>query len=167
MIDATQIAAAMQVPCLLSGDMIQQMQLWEELYLNRAGWIRNRIRSCHIPANIAQELKRLTLTEFSATGHDAAELEQAVRRVLPKLRRKMDFGLAIGGLLLKPYFTAQGVSVDIVPQAGIVRKVLQEDPCPGHPLNWVKREDGAKLIEALKRYLRNAKRKAAKAHDSG
>ena len=25
MIDATQIAAAMQVPCLLSGDMIQQM----------------------------------------------------------------------------------------------------------------------------------------------
>lgn len=51
--------------------------------------------------------------------------------------------------------------------AGIVRKVLQEDPCPGHPLNWVKREDGAKLIEALKRYLRNAKRKAAKEHDSG
>ena len=41
MIDATQIAAAMQVPCLLSGDMIQQMQLWEELYLNRAGWIGN------------------------------------------------------------------------------------------------------------------------------
>ena len=51
--------------------------------------------------------------------------------------------------------------------AGIVRKVLQEDPCPGHPLNWVKREDGAKLIETLKRYLRNAKRKAAKEHDSG
>lgn len=101
-------AAAMQVPCLLSGDMIQQMQLWEELYLNRAGWIRNRIRSCHIPANIAQELKRLTLTEFSATVHDGAELEQAVSRVLPKLRRKMDFGLAIGGLLLKPYFTAPG-----------------------------------------------------------
>lgn len=73
MIDATQIAAAMQVSCLLSGDMIQQMQLWEELYLNRAGWIRNRIRSCHIPANIAQELKRLTLTEFSATVHDAAD----------------------------------------------------------------------------------------------
>jgi hypothetical protein len=44
---------------------------------------------------------------------------------------------------------------------------LQEDPCPGHPLNWVKRADGAKLIETLKRYLRNAKRKAAKEHDSG
>ena len=129
MIDATQIAAAMQVPCLLSGDMIQQMQLWEELYLNRAGWIRNRIRSCHIPANIAQELKRLTLTEFSATVHDAAELEQAVRRVLPKLRRKMDFGLAIGGLLLKPYFTAQGVSVDIVPQNAYLPVNYTDDSC--------------------------------------
>jgi len=129
MIDATQIAAAMQVPCLLSGDMIQQMQLWEELYLNRAGWIRNRIRSCHIPANIAQELKRLTLTEFSATVHDAAELEQAVSRVLPKLRRKMDFGLAIGGLLLKPYFTAQGVSVDIVPQNAYLPVNYTDDSC--------------------------------------
>ena len=133
MIDATQIAAAMQVPCLLSGDMIQQMQLWEELYLNRAGWIRNRIRSCHIPANIAQELKRLTLTEFSATVHDGAELEQAVRRVLPKLRRKMDFGLAIGGLLLKPYFTAQGVSVDIVPQNG---RFLRCGGVSGRDLYW-------------------------------
>lgn len=129
MIDAIQIAAAMQVPCLLSGDMIQQMQLWEELYLNRAGWIRNRIRSCHIPANIAQELKRLTLTEFSATVHDAAELEQAVSRVLPKLRRKMDFGLAIGGLLLKPYFTAQGVSVDIVPQNAYLPVNYTDDSC--------------------------------------
>lgn len=122
-------AAAMQVPCLLSGDMIQQMQLWEELYLNRAGWIRNRIRSCHIPANIAQELKRLTLTEFSATVHDGAELEQAVSRVLPKLRRKMDFGLAIGGLLLKPYFTAQGVSVDIVPQNAYLPVNYTDDSC--------------------------------------
>lgn len=63
------------------------------------------------------------------------------------------------------------ISPSVVPvgdrMAGIVRKVLQEDPCPNHPLNWVKREDGAKLIEALKRYLRNAKRKAAKQCDAG
>lgn len=51
--------------------------------------------------------------------------------------------------------------------AGIIRKVLQEDPCPGHPLNWVSFENGSKLIEALKRYLKNAKRKAAKQNESG
>ena len=60
MIDATQIAAAMQVPCLLSGDMIQQMQLWEELYLNRAGWIRNVVAHTQIAPehidHVAEEL---------------------------------------------------------------------------------------------------------------
>lgn len=51
--------------------------------------------------------------------------------------------------------------------AGIVRKVLQEDPCPEHPLNWVSIEGGSKLIEALKHYLQNAKRKEAKQNDTG
>lgn len=51
--------------------------------------------------------------------------------------------------------------------AGVVRKALDEDPCPRDPLAWISFQDGSTLIEYLKRYLRNAKRKAAKEHDSG
>ncbi|MFR9194048.1 MAG: phage protein GemA/Gp16 family protein [Ruminococcus sp.] len=110
--------------------------------------------------------------------HRAAAVEAELRRQLREQRpkkaaspgiRKMTAGQkAYAWRLL---YDLAKLSPSAVPvgerMAGIVRKVLQEDPCPGHPLNWVKREDGAKLIEALKRYLRNAKRKAAKAHDSG
>lgn len=129
MINANRIAAAMQVPCMISGEMAQQMQLWEDLYLNRAGWIQKRVKSRRIPANIVRELKRLTLTEFTATIHDAPELQTAFLRTTQKLRRKMDFGLAVGGLLLKPYFTMQGVAVDIVPQDAYLPVNYTDDIC--------------------------------------
>lgn len=129
MIDANRIAAVMQVPCMISSDMAQQMQLWEDLYLNRAGWIKKRVKSRKIPANIVRELKRLTLTEFTATIHNAPELQAAFLRTIQSLRRKMDFGLAIGGLLLKPYFTAQGVAVDIVPQDAYLPVNYTDDTC--------------------------------------
>ena len=129
MIDANRIAAVMQVPCMINSDMAKQMQLWEDLYLNRAGWIKKRVKSRKIPANIVRELKRLTLTEFTATIHNAPELQAAFLRTTQSLRRKMDFGLAIGGLLLKPYFTAQGVAVDIVPQDAYLPVNYTDDTC--------------------------------------
>lgn len=114
---------------MINSDMAQQMQLWEDLYLNRAGWIKKRVKSRKIPANIVRELKRLTLTEFTATIHNAPELQAAFLRTIQSLRRKMDFGLAIGGLLLKPYFTAQGVAVDIVPQDAYLPVNYTDDTC--------------------------------------
>lgn len=44
--------------------------------------------------------------------------------------------------------------------AGAVRKILQITASPKEPLRWVNREDGSKLIETLKRYVRSAERKA-------
>ncbi len=114
---------------MINSDMAQQMQLWEDLYLNRAGWIKKCVKSRKIPANIVRELKRLTLTEFTATIHNAPELQAAFLRTIQSLRRKMDFGLAIGGLLLKPYFTAQGVAVDIVPQDAYLPVNYTDDTC--------------------------------------
>ena len=44
--------------------------------------------------------------------------------------------------------------------AGAVQKTLGITASPQEPLKWVSREDGSKLIEALKRIVRNAERKA-------
>lgn len=44
--------------------------------------------------------------------------------------------------------------------AGAVRKVLDTTAPPQDPLAWVSFDDGSKLIEALKRYVRSAERKA-------
>lgn len=53
--------------------------------------------------------------------------------------------------------------------AGAVRKVLGITASDEDPLKWVHFQDGMKLIEQLKRYVRSAERKAAKkaSDDSG
>ena len=114
MIDASAIAAAMGVPCLISGDMQEKMQLWEDMYENKAAWQNKRVRPMRLPSAIARELKRLTLTEFTAEVSDT-ELNSEFQALVPKLRRCLDMGLSMGGMLLKPYY-AGGVLVDIVPQ---------------------------------------------------
>lgn len=44
--------------------------------------------------------------------------------------------------------------------AGAVRKILDITASPKEPLRWVDREDGSRLIETLKRYVKSAERKA-------
>ena len=45
--------------------------------------------------------------------------------------------------------------------AGAVRKTLGTTANPRSPLRWVSREEGSKLIEALKRYVKSAEKKSA------
>lgn len=51
--------------------------------------------------------------------------------------------------------------------AGAVRKILGISSAPADPLRWVSFEDGKKLIEHLKRYVRTAQKKAVKKDESG
>lgn len=43
---------------------------------------------------------------------------------------------------------------------GIIRKDLQQDTTPENPFSWITFQAGRKLIEALKKYVANARRKA-------
>lgn len=51
--------------------------------------------------------------------------------------------------------------------AGAVQKILGITAAPADPLKWVTKEDGSKLIEHLKRYVRTAQKKAVKRDESG
>ncbi len=45
MIDMNGIAAAIGVPCTISGIMQEHLQLWETLYCNQAAWVNQRAMS--------------------------------------------------------------------------------------------------------------------------
>lgn len=127
MIDAATIAAAMQVPCLISGEMQEQMQLWEDLYQNQAGWQKQRVKALRLPAVIARELKRLTLTELVLSADDT-ELNDAITAYIPAFRRNLDFGLSMGGMLLKPYYGGQ-IRLDFVAQNAYLPVAYSQDTC--------------------------------------
>lgn len=128
MIDAKEIAGALKLPCLVSGRMQDAQELWEMMYCDKADWHKNRVRSLRIPSVVAKELKRLALKEFAASVSDA-QIDAAFQKFVPVLRRKLDFGLAAGGMLFKPYWTATGIHMDLVPQNQYLPINFTDDTC--------------------------------------
>lgn len=127
MIDATQIAAAIGAPCIISAKMAEAMTSWENLFKNTASWQKIRVKPLRLPSIVSKEIKRLTLKEFASEVNDP-ELNAAWQRMLPSLRRKLDYGLAVGGLLLKPYWTG-APKVDIVLQNQYLPISFSDDVC--------------------------------------
>lgn len=133
MIDAESVARALQVPCIISSDMTDKMQLWEDIYKNQSYWLKDselkhRIKSMRLAAIVSRELKRLTLTEFQAKVNDT-KLNEDFQKACRVLFRKLDSGIALGGLLLKPYFTIYGVRVDIITQNQYLPLNYTDDIC--------------------------------------
>lgn len=123
-----QIASALKLPCTVSSRMQKVLEVWEQVYRDEGSWIKNRVRSLRIPAVTVKEIKRLTLKEFTAQVSDA-ELDAAFRSLVPQLRRKLDYALAVGGLLIKPYWTAAGLRVDLVTQNQYLPVNYTDDTC--------------------------------------
>jgi len=115
MIDVNGIADALGIPCMVSDKMCEAMDEWENAYTDKSSWLTKNIRSMRLPATIAREIKRLTLTEISVSVADD-QLKKSINAVIKQLRRELDHGIATGGMILKPYYTQNGISVDISPQ---------------------------------------------------
>lgn len=128
MIDANGIAAALRLPCIVSGAMQDAIVLWESMYRNEAGWHKHRVRSLRIPSLVCKEIKRLTLKEFEAKVSEGA-VDAAFQQMLPKLRRSLDYGLAMGGILFKPYWAAGGLQMDLVTQNQFLPISYTDDQC--------------------------------------
>lgn len=124
MIQANEIAAAFGLPCLLSGDMQTALQLWEDLYQNHANWQKERVKPLRLPAMIARELKRLTLTEFVLDTKDT-ELQLPLQHTKQMLRQKLDYGIASGGLLLKPRIITTGCKLISWHRISICQSAIQ------------------------------------------
>lgn len=127
MTDVNQIAAAMGVNCIISGEMQEKMLFWDELYTNKAHWQKGRTKPLRIPSAVSKELKRLTLKEFSANVNDVFT-DEAFQKFIPILRRKLDYGLALGGMLFKPYWNGSP-HIDIVFQNEYVPVNFSDDFC--------------------------------------
>lgn len=130
MIDAYTVAAAMGMPCMTSGEMQEALQLWDDIYRGRVSWCKNRVRPIGLPVAVTREIKRLILTEFSASVDDATA-DRQLQQFVPQLRRGLDYGLATGGMLLKPCYMSGGVVVDIVPQTAYVPVDYTDGTCTG------------------------------------
>lgn len=108
-----------QVDVCLTSQMAAAIELWTAMYENHAPWVdRQKTKSAQIPAAIASEIARLVTLEMKSeiTGGTGALFlnREYQKKVLADLRRYVEYGCAKGGLILKPYVTKTGLSIQYV-----------------------------------------------------
>jgi len=93
-------------------EMRRKQQLWRNMYQGKAPWIRKRVRSLQIPALVASEVSRLVTLDVVTKVEDSFLDEVFRREVMGNLRTQVEYGLAFGGLILKPYTRNKKLYVD-------------------------------------------------------
>lgn len=122
------VEGKLNVQIATSAAMDRSVELWQQMYANHPPWEGGKphpVSPLNLPATIAEEMARLTLTEFSLelTGSPRAEyIRQQMENYLENLSNIMERWAALGGIALKPYVTGingdgnpTNISIDINP----------------------------------------------------
>ncbi len=105
-----------------SDEMINKISLWKNMFENKSPWLLEEgsaARSTGLPSAIASELARLTTIEckISVTGSARAKyIDQVLNPLRDKLRSRLEYGLAEGGIIFKPYVNASSIYIDCARQ---------------------------------------------------
>ncbi len=91
----------------VSNKMRESIELWQSMYENKSPWISNNVKSLNLAPLIASEKARMATIEMQVkiTGDSArAEfIKESFQEVLNSIRKQIEYGLALGGLAIKPY----------------------------------------------------------------
>lgn len=106
-----------QIDYVLSGESARRIELWSNMYQNKAPWISDTVQSIGLPASISGEIARLTTLELQShiSGSPRAEyLDKFYQRVCGKLRIQTEYAFAKGSMAFKPYPTEKGIAVQYI-----------------------------------------------------
>lgn len=112
MISPTDIAQVLQVQPAISSQMRDKIGIWKDVYQGQGAWNGGpgAVKSLEIAAMIASEQARMATLEMGVkiTGDSdrAKYLKQEFEKVIASIRTELEFGIALGGLVVKPYVTA-------------------------------------------------------------
>ena len=99
----------------LENNIENNFHVWLNCYHGEPFWLDSTVDkiSLDLCSSIASELARLTTIEFETKIEDNEELDKVYQKVIKKIRRITEYGLALGGVCLKPYLTENEIGVDV------------------------------------------------------
>lgn len=115
---ANDAKAALKVDIAISPTMQEAIDLWGQMFQDKAPWLNTTTKSLGIAAAIAGEIARLTTVELETevTGDARGKyLQEEYKRVILNLRRNVEKAAAGGGMVFKPYPDGDHLAVDCVP----------------------------------------------------
>ena len=102
----------------VSGTMDNAISDWIDMYMNQPPWRKGDVKCLNLPAAVCSEMARLVMTEFqySVSGSPRADYiaESFRKKLVHGLRRKLEYGLAGGTFVIKPYYNGTGLEADFV-----------------------------------------------------
>lgn len=94
---------------MISSEMKNAIELWEEMYKNKSPWLNKNTQSLGLAASIASEKARTATIEMevkvTGEGERAEFIKKCVNKLVPLVRRNLEYGIALGSLIIKPYVT--------------------------------------------------------------
>jgi A118 family predicted phage portal protein len=117
MIGQADLKSALKIDAAISPEMATALDTWRLMYTNQSPWMSKDVRSLGLAAAIASEIARSVTIEMKVELSGSARakyLQEQIERVLPLLRERVEYGLALGGMAFKPYVTAGKIAVDFV-----------------------------------------------------
>ena len=111
------IEKALSVPVLMSDEMTKAVDLWKKAYKDSGSLFSEDVKSMNLCAAIAAEVARLVTIEFrsSITGSERAEaINKSYQELLKSIRRHTEYACVFGGVVFKPYFDGEKISVECV-----------------------------------------------------
>lgn len=98
----------------ISTKMQSAIELWNLMYLNKAPWVGDNIRSAGLPSSIASEIARLVTLELKSEvkgGPRADYINKIYKHVLADLRKQVEYGVAKGNMIFKPYLSNDRIAI--------------------------------------------------------
>ena len=119
MLHVSDARRALHTDIAISAAMQEAIDLWSNMFQNKAPWLDDNTRSLQLPAAIAGEFARLITIELKTTveGSPRADWlnEEYAAAVLERLRENVEIAAAGGGIVFKPYVDGKHIAVDAVP----------------------------------------------------
>lgn len=109
MFSANDIESVLHVQPTMSQEMKDAIELWEQMYKNKSPWVMSNenLKSLGLPAMIASEKARTATIEMNVkiTGESerATFISEQFKKVTSTIRKNLEYGIALGGLVIKPY----------------------------------------------------------------
>ena len=117
MIGKSTIKEKLNVEISVSQAMIEALELWSNMYSNKAPWLNDEIFSTNLAAAISSEIARLCTIEMKVKidgSPRAIYLSEQLQEVLENIRSIVELGAAKGSIVLKPYVSGKNIYVDFV-----------------------------------------------------
>lgn len=109
MISPKTLESVLKLTPTISTTMQTAIGLWEDMYMDKAPWLNDNVRSLGLPALIASEKARTATIEMAVkiTGDNdrAKYIDEQFKKVLCDIRIQLEYGIALGGFVIKPYIS--------------------------------------------------------------